>query len=71
LIKQLDNGKWFSSCPICAWKLESPTQLEAENGLYNHISINHREGRKTIPEEKQIIPPSKLPPQIPKAVKER
>lgn len=71
MIKQRDNGKWFASCPICTWKDEFVAEREAKTELNNHINIKHSEGRQTVPNQEQLIPPRDLPPQIPDAVKER
>jgi hypothetical protein len=71
LAKQQDDGKWLASCPICSWKQTFPTEIEAKNELNNHISINHQQGRKTVKEQKPMVPPKNMPPQIPAPIKER
>jgi len=71
MAKRIENSEWLSSCPICSWKGEFATEKEANTQLNNHVNIKHREGKKTVKHEDLKLPPSDMPPQIPKAIKER
>lgn len=71
LIRQEKDGKWLVKCDICSWKTLEQTQKKAENKLANHLNTVHREGRKWIQEQRPVIPPGEMPPNIPTPVKER
>ena len=60
------DAKW----DICQWKIVDLKRKDAENKLSNHISLVHRKGKRDIKKQKLPTSPDKLPPNLPKPIKE-